>query len=84
MPPGVKEAQFHLVRIPLHDHGDIGERLEWILRRAWGRDESQKTVLGVSPTCAELKNQTELPEKMGKKLPSELKKQCQILIKSFS
>ena len=48
MPPGVKEAQFHLVRIPLHDHGDIGERLEWILRRAWGRDESQKTVLGLS------------------------------------
>lgn len=33
--PGVKEAQFHLVRIPLHDHGDIGERLAWILRRAF-------------------------------------------------
>ena len=82
--PGVKEAQFHLVHIPLHGHEDIGERLEWILRHAWGRDESQKTVPGVSPTRAELESQTELFDKAGNKLPDRLKEQRQILIKSFS
>ena len=91
--------------------GDNMRVLDWILRRAKGKAEGQKTVLGVSPTYAELdktgldyseeqfnanmalnpsewqaelESQTELFDKVGKKLPAELEEQRQILIKSFS
>ena len=86
-------------------------RTEQALRRAKGKAEGQKTVLGVSPTYAELdktgldyseeqfnanmalnpsewqaelESQTELFDKVGKKLPAELEEQRQLLIKSFS
>ena len=90
---------------------NIKTRYDWILRRAKGKAEGQKTVLGVSPTYAELdktgldyseeqfnanmalnpsewqaelESQTELFDKVGKKLPAELEEQRQLLIKSFS
>nr|WP_259676921.1 phosphoenolpyruvate carboxykinase domain-containing protein [Akkermansia muciniphila] len=92
-------------------YGDNMRVLDWILRRAKGKAEGQKTVLGVSPTYAELdktgldyseeqfnanmalnpsewqaelESQTELFDKVGKKLPAELEEQRQLLIKSFS
>lgn len=92
-------------------YGDNMRVLDWILRRAKGKAEGQKTVLGVSPTYAELdktgldyseeqfnanmalnpsewqaelESQTELFDKVGKKLPVELEEQRQLLIKSFS
>ncbi len=92
-------------------YGDNMRVLDWILRRAKGKAEGQKNVLGVSPTYAELdktgldyseeqfnanmalnpsewqaelESQTELFDKVGKKLPAELEEQRQLLIKSFS
>ena len=46
--------------------------------------QDQKTVPGISPTRTEQESQTELFDKVGKKLPAELEEQRQLLIKSFS
>ena len=59
-------------------YGDNMRVLDWILQF------NANMALNPSEWQAELESQTELFDKVGKKLPAELEEQRQLLIKSFS